>query len=95
MIVQRLYAMTRWLLRHPDLITQQNLGGIAFPTPVTTGRDHVAACIINKQLGDSSCSMTRYDQERNCRMTRRRVDLILQIIEPKDIVRGTIRKREG
>lgn len=47
------------LLWYPNLITKEDLSGVTFPTPVATGGDHIAACIIDVQLGDSSSPMTR------------------------------------
>lgn len=82
-----------FLLRHTDLVTKEDFSGVSFPAPVTAGRDHVTACIIDIQLGDSSSPMTRNDQERNWRMARRLVALlVLEIVETEDIVRGTVDK---
>jgi hypothetical protein len=65
------------LLRHTDLVTQEDFSGISFPAPVTAGGDHVTASIVDIQLRDSSSPMARNNQERNWRMTRRLVALLV------------------
>lgn len=67
-----------------NLIAQQNLGRCPFPTPGTSSRNHISAGRIDVQVRDHSCSMSRDDKERDCRMLEGL--LLLEVIESQDIV---------
>jgi hypothetical protein len=54
---------TRELLRNPDLVAEEHLGGVPFPATVATGGYHEPAGIINIELGDCASTVAWDDEE--------------------------------
>lgn len=73
-------------LSHIDLISQQNFGSITLPAAVSTCREHILASWVDIELRNDTGAMTRDDQERNSRVL---VCLFLQVVQAKNIMRGT------
>lgn len=61
--VVRWLNAARELLRNPDLVAKEHLGGVAFPATIATGGDHEPASIVDKKLGDCASAMAWNDEE--------------------------------